>query len=74
MSAKIKSYLRTIHDQGLDYDFVEFLLHSKSIVIKDYAKVFCQKNHIKAIDYTDEEHKKYMEDIIRIAKTSWLDD
>lgn len=68
-----KKFLEAILDEGLTQEFVEFLLRQKSIVINDYAKVFCRLKKVKCSTRTDDEHDKRLKDIIRIAKTPWLD-
>lgn len=71
--AKKKKFLRTIYESGKCIEFVEYLLKMNSIVINDYAQRFCSKYRLKVIERTDEEEDKYMQDVIRIAHTKWLD-
>lgn len=62
-----KKYLRAIRDSGKLDEFIEYLLHMNSAVINIYASRFCNKCKLKPIE--DSEYGKYMEDIIRIART-----
>lgn len=68
-----KKYLKALYDNGKGLDFIEFLLRVNSSCVNTYAKVFCQKDHIKVFDKMPDEEKAALEETIRIAKTPWLD-
>lgn len=69
-----KKFLKSIYENGKSDEFVSFLLRCNSLVVSDYAKVFCNKNHLKPIERSDKEEDEHMKDLIRIAKTPWLDE
>lgn len=71
--AKSKKYLRAIEESGNQQEFVDYLLSVNSSVVNIYAARFCKKAKIKAVELTPDEEAEHIKDIIRIAKTPWLD-
>lgn len=69
-----KKYLRAIYDADKGLDFIEFLLRVNSACVNTYAKVYCQKNHLKVFDKLPGDEQAELQEMIRIAKTPWLDD
>lgn len=68
-----KKYLQAISDQGLEYDFIQFLMHSDSIVIKEYARQFCKLKRVKPYK-NDEERQAFLDKLIKLAQVEWLDE